>query len=180
MNDRVIDSCSLLNLYTGWRGLSPLKELNRTWYVCEAVFEESQYTRELKDDGGTVLVPVDLKPDVDSGVLNRIRPESESEFEDYVNFAVELDDGEAQSLAIAKNRGFILLTDDRKAQRVASEVNVVTITTPSVLQDWAMVAPANNERLPEILRRITTLARFSPSADSPHYEWWRQNFEDEG
>lgn len=178
MNDHVIDCCSLINLYTGWRGLSPLLDLNRTWHVCDAVFGESQYTRELGEGGAPRLLLLDLKLEVEAGVLCRARPESESELDDYVSFAIELDDGEAQALAIAKNRGFILLTDDKKAGRLAAEMSIVTITTPNVLRDWAERAPERKVRLPEIVRRITTLARFSPPAESPDYEWWRQIGED--
>jgi predicted nucleic acid-binding protein len=53
-----------------------------------------------------------------------------------VNFATEVDDGEAQSLAIAKHRGFVFLTDDRKAVKVAQrpDVAVRTTSTPNILQ----------------------------------------------
>jgi predicted nucleic acid-binding protein len=178
MNDQVIDCCSLLNLHTGWRGLAPLEVLAGTWHVCDAVFKEAQYTCELKEDGATELVPLDLSFEVEAGLLRRVQPESEAEIEDYVTFATELDDGEAQALAIAKSRGYTLLTDDRKALRMAAEVNVATTTTPGILRQWAEKAPENSARLPEILRRITTLARFTPPKDSPHYVWWKEIFED--
>ena len=102
-------------------------------------------------------------------------PETEQEIEDYVNFAVEVDDGEAQALAIAKHRGFVLLTDDRKATKLAQrpDVAVCTTSTPDVLQSWGQLDPGNEARLHAVVRRIAVLARFSPHKDSPDYAWWR-------
>jgi hypothetical protein len=68
----------------------------------------------------------------------------------------------------------MLLTDDRKAIRLASrpDVAVATISTVDVLRVWAALSPENAMRLGEILRRIENLARFSPRKDSPDYRWW--------
>lgn len=173
MNDQVIDCCSLINLYTGLKGLAPLSDLDVAWYVCEAVVAESEYTREFDEAAGTTLVPIELGPAIDAEILRPVRPESEQELSDYVDFATEVDDGEAQALAIAKNRGFALLTDDRKAAALAAEVGVNTVSTANVLRAWGDLSLVNKEKLPEIVRRITTLARFVPPADSPDYEWWR-------
>ena len=65
---------------------------------------------------------------VRSSILQRVKPESEEEIDWYVRLAQELDDGEAQALAIAKVRGFVPLTDDDKATRIAktSELSVET------------------------------------------------------
>lgn len=173
MNEQVIDCCSLINLHTGLRGLGALNGLARKWYVCDAVLAESQYTREFGGDGVPMQVPLTLTPDLDAQVLHRVRPESEQELSDYVDFAADVDDGEAQALAIAKNRGFVLLTDDNKAQRLAAEVGVRTTTTVSVLRDWGELSGDNKSQLPEIVQRITVLARFAPATDSADYEWWK-------
>ena len=87
MDDHIIDCCSLLNLYTGWGGLAELRELRRTWYVCEAVLNEAEYTREYGADGVPVLIPLDMRGLIQSGILHSARPETEAEIDDYVNFA---------------------------------------------------------------------------------------------
>jgi len=176
MDEHIIDCCSLLNLYTGWGGLADLRELRWTWYVCEAVLNEAEYTREYGADGVPVLIPLDIRGLIQSGILHSARPETKAEIDDYVSFACEVDDGEAQALAIAKHRGFVLLTDDRKAARIAQRPDVaVRITsTAKILQAWAQLDTGNEVRLREVITRIAGLARFSPSMDSPDCEWWRR------
>jgi hypothetical protein len=178
MDDHVIDCCSLLNLYTGWGGLTELRALRRTWYVCDAVLSETEYTREYAPDGTQVSVPLDAKALVNAGLLLAARPETERELEDFIGFATEVDDGEAQALAIARNRGYVLLTDDRKAVAVARrpEVGVRLVSTARVLQAWAQLDPANEARLREVLTRISTLARFTPRPGDADYAWWRSYF----
>lgn len=145
MHEHIIDCCSLINLYTGWGRLAELRALRRTWYVCEAVLNEAEYTREYGADGAPVLIPLDMKKLTQSGILQSAQPETESEIDDYVSFACEVDDGEAQALAVAKNRGFVLLTDDRKAARVAqrSDVAVRVTSTAKILQAWAKLDASN-------------------------------------
>lgn len=174
MDDHVIDCCSLINLYTGWRGLEELFALKKTWHVCEAILRETEYTREYAQEGFTT-VPIDLDPLLKRGVLVATQPETAAEIDDYVNLAMELDDGEAQAIAIAKNRGYVLLTDDYKAAKLASsaDVGVAVISTPMLLEQWGELNAGNKARLHEIVRRISRLARFTPRADSTYYDWWR-------
>ena len=91
-----------------------------------------------------------------------------------MQFATEIDDGEAQALAIAKSRGYTLLTDDRKALRIARrpDVAVATVTTVGVLQDWQAHRSPTVAELRVVIERIQTLARFAPNKDSPDRTWW--------
>jgi hypothetical protein len=177
MERYVIDCCSLINLYTGWNALTELQSLQNECYVCDAVIAEAQYTRDIGPDGKLLLVPLDLGSLVDAGLLLQVKPESERELQDYVDRAVELDDGEAQALAIAKNRSFTLVTDERKASRIARSpgVEVNTVSTVHILRQWADISPKNAARLPEILKRIAILARFVPTPESTDYAWWKAN-----
>ncbi len=174
MSGRIIDCCSLINLFTGWGGLRELSSLNWQWYLCEAVLRETEYTREYGKDGVPVLVALDFEQLTRSKLLQPIAAVSDEELEDYLDFASEVDDGEAQALAIAKHRGFTLLTDDRKAMRLAArpDVLVATVSTAEVLQVWASLNQDNEKRLREVINRIETLARFTPRLDSPDYAWW--------
>ncbi|MDT8427948.1 MAG: hypothetical protein RQ757_04195 [Pseudomonadales bacterium] len=171
---RIIDCCSLINLHTGWGGLSELSTIGWKWHLCEAVMREAEHTREFGEDGSTVVVPLDMGQLVDNAVMGLVAPVSDEEMTDYLDFACEVDDGEAQALAIAKCRGYTLLTDDRKAMRLAArpDVNVATISTAEVLRVWASLDVAYVARLAEVIRRIEDLARFAPRKDSPDYAWW--------
>jgi predicted nucleic acid-binding protein len=174
--NRIIDCCSLINLHAGWGGLTEMKALGLSIYVAEAVLSEAQFVGEFQPDGSITKVPIDFARLRAAQLVDSVKPDSEAEVADYVEFSMELDDGEAQSLAIAKHRGFTLLTDDRKAMRIASlpEVGVTVLTTPEVLRQWSEIDALNLARTPEVLSRIQALARFSPRKDSPGAEWWQE------
>lgn len=174
MTDRIIDSCSLLNLYTGWGSLHELQRLGHTWYIADSAIKEAQYTREIGADGKVVSAPLELAPLILTGVLNRVKAEHPDELALYVNLSSDLDDGEAEALAIAKVRGLILLTDDAKALRVAQrpDLAVETITTVGVLQSWIAKAGIPTERAQQVIARIEKLARFRPF-DAAELQWWR-------
>jgi predicted nucleic acid-binding protein len=173
---RVIDCCVLINLHAGWGGLGELRELGNTWYVGEAVLKEAQFTWEVLPDGTRRQIPMDLQAPVQQGVLVSLRPETEGELADYVEFSQELDDGEAQALALAKHRGMVLLTDDRKALRLAqrADINVPTMTTAQLLREWSECNSANAFRLAEVLARVEERANFVPRRGSPDADWWQQ------
>jgi predicted nucleic acid-binding protein len=174
VGERIIDCCSLINLYTGWNGLSELRAFGKTWYVGESVLSEAQYTRDFNPNGNPLTVNLDLASLVDAGVLQRARAETEEEIEWYVRLATDLDDGEAQALAIAKTRGYVLLTDDAKATRLAAtpDLMVKTVSTPAILREWVTLDTAHRARLPDILKRVSSLVRFRPRRADPDYSWW--------
>ncbi len=173
-DQRIIDCCSLLNLYAGWGGLRELASFGDVWHIGEAVLREAQYIWQFAPDGSRSQVPIDLHTPVADGLLNVVQPESEVELEVYVEFASELDDGEAQAIAIAMHRGFILLTDEKKALQIAqrADVAVSTITTTQILQKWVEHSAGNANTLPEVLRSIEERARFRPRQNTPDGQWW--------
>ncbi len=175
MGDGIIDCCSLINLYTGWRGLSELRALSGTWYVGDAVLDqEAQYTRDRDADGRVITVALDLRQAEESGAIRRATLHTSAEIDLYVDLSQELDDGEAQAIAIAKIRGLTLLTDDAKARRLAHSagLRVSTVSTARVLQTWAAQEPSHQLQIREVLQRIVTLARFRPRHDDPGFDWW--------
>jgi predicted nucleic acid-binding protein len=90
----------------------------------------------------------------------------------YVEFAADLDDGEAMALAIARARAWLLATDDRKARRRAVESGVSIVTTPELMKRWADSSRVPAEEIRSALERIQARARFVPAPDFPEYEWW--------
>jgi predicted nucleic acid-binding protein len=175
----IIDCCSLLNLHAGWShgewgGLEQLGRLPWKWHVCERVLGESEYTRERNNSGEIIEVPLNLQPFKDSGLLSEVKPENGAELADYVSFAGEVDDGEAQALAIAKHRKLILLTDDRKAARIAArgDVGVEVVTTVGVLKEWIGQVKVTDAAVCKVIERMESLARFAPPRRSADSEWW--------
>ncbi|MGN2246941.1 hypothetical protein ACFWZ3_09640 [Frateuria sp. GZRR35] len=172
MSGRVLDCCALLNLYSGWGGLTELERLPGTWWLCSAVLSEAIYTRDYGTDGLVAVASIARENLLGEKILE-MAPESPYEMELYVDFATELDDGEAQALAIAKARNLELVTDDKKATLVAASptVGVRTVTTANVLREWADL-PGTRSRVRDVLLRIQTLARFTPQRSTPGADWW--------
>ena len=84
----------------------------------------------------------------------------------------KLDDGEAACLAIAKVRGWILATDDRKCRREAAGLGVPVITTPELLKSWAEATRAEEAAVAKLLRDIRSYASFAPHKTMPLHDWW--------
>ena len=174
MPNRIIDCCSLLNLYAGWGGLDNLLQLEHSWFICKAVEGESQITREYDEHQQPQDRELTLQPFVQSGVLQVIGPETDEEIESYLEFAELIDDGEAQSIALAKHRGLTLLTDDRKALKIAQSqhVGIETISTVDVLREWIERSGIQIADVRKTLTRIRELARFAPPKNSTDLAWW--------
>ena len=175
MTKCIVDSCVLVNLYAGWGNLAELRAFGNEWYVCEAVAREVQYVRDFDAAGNPILLKIDLQSIMDEGLIVSCRPESSEEVLANVEFAIELDDGEAQALALAQHRKLIFLTDERPALKFAARptVGVRTMTTPALLHEWASFDPANEAQMRVIVRKITIRARYAAPRDSPLFGWWQ-------
>jgi len=140
--------------------------------VCSAVSEESLYLRPLEAEGRPE--PVDLLTLIAAGVLTPCQIEEGAEEDLYVTYALDLDDGEAMSLAIAHSRNLVLATDDSKARRIAREnvPQLSIISTAEIIRAWA----EGKERREVIaaVRSILTRARFRPPESDPLAIWWSE------
>ncbi|QNP29600.1 hypothetical protein [Cylindrospermopsis curvispora] len=58
---------------------------------------------------------------IKQGLLSIVDFESEIEATNFVNYTVEIDDGEAATGAIAISRGWAIGTDDKKATKFLSQ-----------------------------------------------------------
>jgi predicted nucleic acid-binding protein len=174
MSERIIDCCSLLNLYAGWGGLETLRQLPHSWFICKAVRQETEVTREYDEHRVPREHELVLDPLIETGLIQVVGPDSEPEIADYLEFARVIDDGEAQAIALAKHRGFILLTDDRKALKMAhrEDVGVRTISTTDVLREWIEKAAVDPATIRTVLKRIRELAKYVPAKNSPDLAWW--------
>jgi predicted nucleic acid-binding protein len=140
--------------------------------VCSAVSEESLYLRPLEAEGRPE--PVDLQTLIAAGILTPCQIEGCVEEDLYVTYASELDDGEAMSLAIAQSRNLALVTDERKARRLAREnvPHLSIISTAEIIRAWA---EGNGRRdIVAAVRSILARARFRPADSDPLAKWWNE------
>lgn len=87
---------------------------------------------------------------------------SEEERDQFVRFARHLDDGEAQTCALAVVHRGTVATDDKKALRLLEREGVAALQTPQLLHAWANHSGADAALVTTTLRCIETLASFRP------------------
>lgn len=174
MADKIVDACSLINLYASGKFGSIIASCGGEFYVSEQVQSECLMIRQPHPDDDSVLIPspIDLSEAISDGILKQCRLEGDAEIEAFIEFAAQVDDGEASCLAIAKSRGWLVATDDQKAIRVASEAGISVITTPELLQRWMGIASPTDAVVAEALLSIERFANFRPRRESALYDWW--------
>ncbi len=166
----VIDTCVLINLLATERMVEICRLIAPLCLVCSAVSAESLYLRSLEPDGK--LEPINLSPLFANGTLTSCKIEEPAEENLYVSYALELDDGEAMSLALAHARNLALATDERKARRLAREnaPRIKLISTAEIVHAWAK--DKRREEAISAVRVISARARFQPPDSYPLANWW--------
>lgn len=172
MSEAIIDACCLINVCAVADHQQWLAKLGFQWYLPSAVEAEALCLYETDAEGNRIAQPIALQSLVDEGILERCSTLSDNEIGRYVELAVQLDDGEAMALAIASCRHWRLATDDRKALRLAAELEVSVVTTLDIMQRWVEAIDPPEAQICAALRDIYDYARFMPSRRAPLYEWW--------
>ena len=175
MSAVILDACGVVNLYASGQFAPILAALPNHWYLPAAVERESQTYRQPDpaDPGKLIVLPIDLLPAFNAGILTRCDCESDEETELYVKLASQIgDDGESMGLAIAKCRGWSVLTDDKKARRIAKEMEVAVLATTEVMKQWSEIVKPRAAELSAVLEAIERFANYRPARGAENYEWW--------
>jgi predicted nucleic acid-binding protein len=175
MSAVILDACGVLNLYASGRFVPILTALRHEWFLPSAVEREAQQYRQPDPADLQKLVPrpIDLSPAIDAGALRRCDCEGDEETALYVELAARIgDDGESMGLAIARCRGWSVLTDDKKARRIAKELGVAVLGTTGVMKRWAEIVEPGADDLSEVLKAIERFANYRPGRGVEHYQWW--------
>jgi hypothetical protein len=171
----ILDACGTLNLYASGQFTPILIAVSYDWYLPAAVEREAQQYRQPDptDHEKLIKASIDFVPAMDGGVLKRCDCEGDEELKLYIELAARIgDDGESMGLAIAKCRGWSVLTDDKKARRIAKELGVATRTTPEVMKQWATVTGPSAADLSKTLEAIERFSNYRPGRSTVDYDWW--------
>jgi hypothetical protein len=175
----VVDACCLLNLCASGRLREVLSLGAGRRIVASRAHAECGYLIGEPDASGVkAREPIDLQPVIQSGLLEVLAISTDSELQDFVEWAGSVDDGEAETVALALSNGARwIATDDSKARReIAARVPALRLLdTPLLMRHWARSTSATPEALREVLRAIESRARFWPAGDAEHGSWWHQN-----
>lgn len=190
MTDVAVDACCLINLLAadcvlpkptlgiikpkGLLESHELPSLGLALHLPALAASESLYILQPDHDDQAKLVkrPIDLAPYFSEDLLHQCDVEGEDETAYFVNFASRLDDGEAACLALAKNRKWLLATDDRLATNLAGQHGVTVLTTAELLKRWATITKASKQEIAAALQNIQRFAKFVPRTNSPEAVWW--------
>lgn len=182
MTEIVVDACCLINLLAAG-DILPAQSGQKIagagfpapLHVPSIVANEALYILQPDMDDPTKLVrtTIDLSASRGYGLLFDCALEGEEEANLFVQLAARLDDGEAASLAIAKNRSWKLATDDRVATTLAARLDVGVLKTAQLVRLWADHSSADAPAIYQIINNIQRYAKFVPRKDSAEVDWWR-------
>lgn len=123
---------------------------------------------------------VDLAPLQRANLLQVLAVDTDAEAATFVALTVELDDGEAEALALAIHRNLAVATDDRKTLRIINQrfPDVEVFTTPSLLKQWADHCAIDPTRLRYVLRDVQERGNYLPRNDDALRAWWQRAVSD--
>lgn len=171
----VLDACCLISIAASGVAEELFAALPEAGAVAERVVAETLYVRGAAPDDPRLpreSVSIGVSDWITAGVLQVLKLGTDDDFARYVELARELDDGEAESMAIALARGYVLATDDGKARRVAAARGVPLLSTPEILKAWCERKRVSPMRAKTALTQIADRAKFRPNAKLPEADWW--------
>ena len=171
----VLDASCLLNLYATGRIRDIAQALPYRLAVAEYVAtQETLYVWQLVDKS-VERSRVDLSPLINDGLIEVMDLQTTEEQTTFVDFAAQVDDGEAFTCTLALHRGLAVATDDRKARRVFAEVaeDNPLFSTCELMKAWAEEVSIPDWELRDALWAIQSGASYIPSRRDPLHDWWR-------
>lgn len=173
----LLDACCLLNLYaTGYLreiASSLPVEFGVTDYVATV---EVLFLRKSGEPGDEELSePVDIRPLINDDVIRLFCLEHSDEKTKYIDLAVFMDDGEAETGAIAFHRGFAVASDDRKARNIlgVAAPSVRLVSTLELLKEWAEATGISDSKLQKAFHMMETRASFILGKRDSLFSWWK-------
>jgi len=169
----ILDACVLINLLATGRAEDIMSESGYQFGICSVVKNESIYLRATDLNAPPEQVKLDAY--IESNRLRVFELSGDEEKELYVDYATELDDGEAMSLALVYSRGFSMASDDRKARRLfTEEIGDLKrlLSTSQILKEWSEKVGLNPVELKGVLTEVSRRGRFFPNSGDTHFAWW--------
>lgn len=156
---QLLDACGLINLCASGH-VTEISEFVGGLFVVEDVAAEAVGSVVVAGDAVTVLALTDL------------------EVETFVALASVdgMDAGEAATFAAAVHRSMPVVTDDRRAIRVARDQfeGIRINSTPSVVRAYAEGIPLASEVVRDLIQAIEAEASFVPPSGGVDVDWWER------
>ncbi len=171
----LLDACVVIN-FAASRRFEELAAACNGFSIVDVVVAEAHFVRK----GGTAddaneREAIVLDGLIDTGHLRVEDAANDEELDAFVRFAADLGDGESMTLAIALHRGHNIVTDDRKASRIAAAHGIKITSTLEVLRTWAMTADPGESEIRRALVDLRERGRYVPPQNHPLRYWWDQH-----
>jgi predicted nucleic acid-binding protein len=140
----------------------------RRLVLVPAVVSESLFI--FADDAATRRVRIDRDLLIASGLRTLETELREEELVAYVGYASQVDDGEAQAIAIAQARQLPLLSDDNGAMRLAAVLNIMVETTLDLSRAWSKDQSSFAVR--NAMRSLRSRANYARPRSHPLRDWY--------
>ncbi|MEX1159155.1 MAG: PIN domain-containing protein [Thermomicrobiales bacterium] len=165
----LLDACAVLSLYATSQMAEIIGATPGPVAVSDMVLQEALYVRRIVN-GVSEREPMDLAPLVASRALAVIGAADEGELQTFIDLSAGLDDGEAMTAALAIHRAYVLVTDDRKAERLLAG-RVQLRATLGLVKVWADAEQVDDGTLRAALTSIYERG-YQPPNRHPLKAWW--------
>lgn len=167
----LLDACVVINLFASRHMAAILDTAPGQVAVADLVVAESLYVRRGgAGDDANEPEPVDLSPLIATNRLS-VLTATDEELETFVGLTLDVDDGEAMTLALAIHRQATVVTDDRKVKRVLAG-RAPLRSTPDLIKDWADQANVPEPVLRLALIDVQQRGSYLPGRTHPLRTWW--------
>lgn len=174
----LLDACAVINLYATRRMDAIVGAVSTEVGIVDLVRSEARYVlRGGPGDDAREREPVDLAPFIDAGRLRVVTP-TETELATFVDLTLSLDDGEAMTAAVAIARDLVVVTDDRKADRVLAD-RVRIRSSLDLIRVWSDQTGIDPATLRAALVDLRERGSYVPRRAHPLHRWWEAAVETE-
>lgn len=175
----LLDACAVINFFATTNMDQILASIPGPVAVVDIVAAEPLFVRRGDSgDDADEREPVDLAPLVSGGLLTVIDSDDEAELLTYLDFALEVDSGEAMTAALALHRNATVVTDDRKALRLLMNHGIPAQSTLAILKACCEQIAAPEQIARTMLWNLRVRARYVPGRNHEHRTWWEAMLDD--
>jgi hypothetical protein len=167
-----LDACGLINLYASGHLADLARQQQRPFLLVPTVVQEAGWVFERHGQERGARVPIDLGPLRREGLIEVMEP-SAAVRTLFLQLAVQLDDGEAMTIAAAVSLVDAgVVTDDEAAVTYLNALDAPAVTsTLALLREYFQGAAMVDQQ--EALTNISICARYRPGPRHPEIAWWQ-------
>jgi len=170
----LLDACALIN-FAASRRFDELALVHGGFVLVDLVAEEAHFVRKGgPGEDASDREEIDLEPLIGAGRLTIVSAATDQELNSFIQFATVLGDGESMTLAVALHRRFGVVTDDRKASRIAASNGIKVLTTLDVLRAWEQSACPSQSEVRAALVDLQERGCYVPHRSHPLRSWWEE------